>query len=91
MSTALERKGGREGGGGVEALLGAVLGLYEGDVVPLDHDAPQRFPGVALQVDLVGIVQHQVHELVKSCNDALNTCVDVLVEPEANVCCFLLQ
>jgi len=54
-----------QGGGRLRPLLGSVLGLYEGDVVPLDHDAPQRLPRVSLQVDFIGLVQHQVHVLVK--------------------------
>lgn len=51
-----------------------VLGLDEGDVVPLQHDPAQLLAGVPLQVHLRGVVQHQVHVLVET--------DDVTLDPE---------
>ena len=63
-------------------LIGAVLALDEGDVVPLEHDPAQRLAGIPLGVHLRGLVQHEVHVLVKTDNLPLNPCVNVLVEPD---------
>ena len=54
-----------------QAPLG-VFGLDERDVVPLQHDPAQLFLSVPLRVHLRGVVQHQIHVLVKSRDVALN-------------------
>ena len=61
-----------------------VLGLDEGDVVSLRHDPPELLACVPLQVDLRGVVQHQVHVLVEPDNVTLNPGVNVLVELDRN-------
>ena len=53
------------------AILG-VLGLDESYVVPLQHDPAQLLLSVPLSVDLRGVVQHQVHVLIKSRDVTLN-------------------
>ena len=63
-------------------LVGAVLALDESDVVPLEHDPAQRLAGVPLGVHLRGLVQHEVHVLIKTDNLPLNPRVDILVEPD---------
>ena len=52
-------------------LLG-VLGLDEGDVVPLEHDPAELLGGVPLHVHLRRVVQHQVHVLVEAHDVALD-------------------
>ena len=47
-------------------LLGSVFGLNKRNVVPLQHDPPQWLAGVLLHVHLTGLVQNQIHVLVKS-------------------------
>merc|ERR1719341_1819102 len=60
-----------------QAILG-IFGLDERDVVPLQHDPAQ----LLLSVHLRGVVQHQVHVLIKSRDVTLNPCIDILIEPD---------
>ena len=60
----------------------SVCGLDEGDVVALEHDPADLLLRPVLDVNLAGLVQHQVHVLVEPDDVALHTGVDVLVEPD---------
>jgi hypothetical protein len=78
---------GRRGVKGKQVLLfSPILGLDEGDIVPLDHDPSERLPRVTLQMDLIGIIQDEVHVLVESGDDSLNAGVHVLVQPQGHHC-----
>eukprot|EP00092_Neocalanus_flemingeri_P001839 GFUD01001960.1.p1 GENE.GFUD01001960.1~~GFUD01001960.1.p1 ORF type:complete len:125 (+),score=9.11 GFUD01001960.1:179-553(+) len=61
-----------------------LLGLYEGNVVPLQHNPPKLLLCLPLQVHLRGLVQHQVHVLIKPNYMTLNPCVDILIEPDTH-------
>ena len=70
-------------------LVWPVLALDEGDVVPLEHDPTQGLAGVPLRVLLCGLVQDEVHVLIKTDNLSLDPCIDVLVEPDHHPCSVL--
>lgn len=42
--------------------------LYEGNIVALQHDPAHRFAVLALRIEFLGVVQHQVHVLIESDN-----------------------
>merc|ERR1719384_234231 len=62
-------------------LVGPVLALDQGDVVSLEHDPAQLLARVPLGVDLCGLIQDEVHVLIKTDNLSLDPCIDILVEP----------
>lgn len=55
LSPSLLRGGGRRG-----------RRCYRRDVVAFEQDAPEHLPRAALRVDLLGVVQHDVHVLVEA-------------------------
>jgi len=58
--------------GAVPLVLRGTDVLYKRDVVALEHD-PTEVPAVTgLHIDLLGIVQHQIHVLVEAHDVALD-------------------
>ena len=62
-------------------VLFRICRLNERYVVAFEHDPPDLLPRSLLKVHLCRIVHDQVHELVEADDMALDSRIDVLVEP----------
>ena len=54
----------------------------EGHIFSLDQQLPQRPRGLCLGLDLEGLIEYDVHELIKAQDLALKPDVDVIIEPD---------
>lgn len=54
----------------------------EGHIFPLDQQLPQRPRCLGLGLDLEGLIEYDVHELIKAQDLALQSDVDVIIEPD---------
>merc|ERR1719232_767253 len=60
----------------------AFFALDQSDVVSLEHYSSQLLLCMSFHVALAGIIQNQIHVLIKSNNLSLYPCVHVLVQPD---------
>ena len=60
----------------------AFFALDQSDVVSLEHYSSQLLLCMSLHVALAGIIQNQIHVLIKTNNLSLYPCVHILVQPD---------